>query len=245
MADEWPRPNPQRDIYMFLGFLALCLTSAVIVAIARGASWGQERWTALAAFGTLAQAAGVLGALVYASRQIRSAHDAAVRQRIEALTDRLERVTHAELVPAIDRFCRAWHSVDHYVEFWHDPEDRSGLNPEQTRRYEAFLRDSYSKARDELGSSYQEMRKASNAALRSMRALGHGRKVVIYRVEIGTITFHGFMPTTIDDVDTDDLAKERLRVPELQKWTRDFVNWVDKWIETNAPDVDRVEIRAD
>lgn len=239
MAVEWPRRNPRRDIVMFLGFIVLCITTLAIVAIASGSPWDDKQWAAVAAFGSAAQAVGVFGALIYASQQIRVAREAGVRERIEALSDRLESVIYADLQPAIEGLVVAWVRVENYAKFWITADGGEDPVLQHSDRIDKFLRDNYESARKELWTAYRNALKASNAAIRAMRALGHGRSIVMYQVDAAISGLYVFVPTDIVDVDPDELAKLSDRIDRLRTHTTEFINWVNEWVEENAPVVRR------
>lgn len=91
------------NLFMFLGFVVLCVTVVLTVLIVND-DWPTERWVAIGAVAACVQAIGVTVALAYGAKQLRILN----AQRRDPMFDRLDVLLYSELVPTAERTIKAW-----------------------------------------------------------------------------------------------------------------------------------------
>lgn len=161
MYGEKLTPSERRSVIGFIFMMGIGGLIIFFIRIANDSEWGSNQWAGVSAIANWVEALAVVGALVYAGVQLRASRDLDNRRRYSELVDRLDRIVHEELEPAVQRAKWTASYLHSEIGWRDDPE----LEPTEAEMLGRFMAESIRKLDEALHETRSILRRARRYAL--------------------------------------------------------------------------------
>jgi hypothetical protein len=152
----------RQDLLAFGAFIVVGIATVLVVIVAQN-DWNPNRWAAVAAIATSVQTTAVVGALIFAKRQVDQTNRLARRHRRLEVLDRVEALAYSTVEPGVRALQDAFRSIKVDVEMWTGDEgedaDRIARMREVLTAHFGVDRDRFNAARTLLDDSVRRLRR--------------------------------------------------------------------------------------